>query len=116
MTPEDVNRFINASRTGKLSSRDRKFINSFNLSPDELLADMNQDMSAHNQKELAAAIAGAPSPEVRNILVQEQKRIVEQIRNLNNSDLAKSSQQEKEDPSVSIFRIIGDAIQNLWSK
>jgi len=72
MTEAEVLQFMRASREGKLSTRDRKFMNSFGMSPEEHMADMGIDESAWNLRELQEAISSAKNPAIKELLLGEQ--------------------------------------------
>jgi len=118
MQPFEIEKFRKAAQTGKLSTRDRAFLNSLVMDQASITRDNMQDMTPTNRAELASAISSAPSPDIRALLEQEQARITDMINGLNSSDLAKQSTKDNTDPSpsFSVFRMISEAIQNLWSK
>ena len=75
MTEAELTKFMRASREGKLSTRDRKFMNSFGMSPEEHMADMATDETAWNTSELQRAIVGAKNPAIKELLLGEQAAI-----------------------------------------
>jgi len=80
-TEADIIKFQQRAATGKLSTRDRKLINSVKLSEEEMLADMRHNISEANMKELEDAIRNAPSPQVKSLLMGEQENLLAIIRN-----------------------------------
>ncbi len=74
-TAEDVARFLKASQEKKLSTKDRKFINSFKMSPEEYLADEVNTISPASRAELEQAIASAKTPAIKDILLGEKANV-----------------------------------------
>jgi hypothetical protein len=74
-TAEDVARFLKASKEKKLSTKDRKFINSFKMSPEEYLADEVNAISPASVAELETAISSAKDPKIRDVLLGERKNV-----------------------------------------
>jgi len=72
--------FLEASKAGKLSTRDRKLRQAVQLSPAEMLADELDSITPFSLVSLQHAISSAKSPDIKNILLEEQERVYELIR------------------------------------
>jgi hypothetical protein len=107
---KDINNFITASRTGKLSTRHRNFVNQFAMTPAEIAEDAAREMSPANMRELAAAMRDAPSDEIFMLLAQEKDKIVDMVAAQNS---AKSSPKVAESPSF--VDQITQFFQTIWS-
>jgi len=107
-TEADIIKFQQRAATGKLSTRDRKLINSVKLSEEEMLADMRHNISEANMKELEDAIRNAPSPQVKSLLMGEQENLLAIIRN----EAAQKAAKTVDVPTI--LDKIKNVITNLW--
>jgi ribosomal protein L24 len=114
MDAMDVQKFIQASQAGKLSTRDRKFVNNFQLSEDDMIANMRAEISPSNVASINAELNTAKDPEIKRILQQEKNSILQLIEE---ADRIKKEQQVQNAPpkEPSFFENILSTIQNLWS-
>jgi hypothetical protein len=107
----EIQKFLWARDNRKLSTRDRNLINAVQLSPEEMMADMQQNMTAGNIAELKSAIRSAPTPEIRTLLTDEHNKIMEMVRKQQEESAPKKQQQTE----TSLMDTIGNMLQNLWS-
>ncbi len=121
--PQSVNKFLEAATAGKLSRRDRQFLNSLSeqvkLSPGEEAADMLSNISPSNLRDLQDAIDTAPTPEQRAVLVQHQNRVADYIKAASTGIVAKSAPADGPPYNAdnsSMLCQISSLLSNLWSK
>jgi hypothetical protein len=74
-TEKDIQKFVTASREGRLSTRDRNFINGFAMTPAEQQRDLLAHLSDSSMLELATEIKNTKSPSVKKILTEHQSNL-----------------------------------------
>ncbi len=112
MDEAQLTKFMKAAREGKLSTRDRKMLNSFALTPEEHLADMEDSISANSLAELTRAIDTAPTSAVRDVLLEAKDK---QLRyaTMKGQKMMEEAQTAKIPPSF--MEHLGSLLHNLFA-
>lgn len=78
--PAFVQKFLDAERAGKLSTKDRQFLNKMragvSLTPAEEASNMATELSSANLRSITDAIASEKDPAIIQILKQEHNNIL----------------------------------------
>jgi hypothetical protein len=74
-TEKDIQKFVTASKLGRLSTRDRNFINGFAMTDDENQRALLSSLSDSSMLELATEIKNTKSPSVKKILTEHQSNL-----------------------------------------
>lgn len=118
----NVDKFLKAAATGKLSTRDRQFLDTLSrrvkMTQEEEAADMLANMSPVNMKELSEAIKTAPTLKQKAILMQEHDRLVKYMHTVAaEAEAAKMMEAEKSSivDTPSMMDTIGKFLSNIWS-
>jgi len=108
----------------RLSTRDKNLKKQLQLSPTELLMDDIHDQSDTNYAELRTAIAEQKNPKLKQILIAEHDRLLENrdrvlkvvsdLMPVESPDVNTAPKQESTSPSV--IDQVTEFLSNMWSK
>ena len=104
MDPKFVDSFLLSDRAGKLSSKDRKRINAMRqsvmMSPEEVSADMAENLTSENMQLLHKTIQSTKDPAIKAVLVDEQDRLLGEIKKRASVNVASESKKPVDAPSI----------------
>jgi len=126
---KDIQAFIANSKAGKLSTRDRKFINDLKMTPQEKARGLASELTPNSLAELDYEIANQKNKKSRKILTDHRDYLHNVLDDLANgpnavssgqsSKSSKSNESSKSDNSKvdtpSIMDQINDFLSSLWS-
>lgn len=122
-TDDDIKRFTDARKAGKLSTKHKKLISTVAMTPEETVEDLLLSISPESRKELEEDIARTKNPKIKAILLQEQERlaqILQQVMPVASAQASESTDKNKtnQDPMQSLPTMmdkIGSMMSKLWS-
>lgn len=111
---QTLSKFMQASRDKKLSTRDRNFINSFQMTPEELISTLAIELrnTSNDLISIDKELANTKSPKNKKILLEERANVEELDRM--KKQFIQEQQQVQPIPSSFIDQIT-DLVKNLWS-
>lgn len=74
MDEADLTAFMQAAKDRKLSTRDRKMLNAFQMTPAETGRDLLDSVSPAGLQELQTEINNTKDPKIKGILLEQQKK------------------------------------------